>query len=73
MHVGEPMVFINPQLEFPDDEMMEVLDDYMCFPHLLVKVMRSWDMHTLHLDGMLATMCACDSKSFESISCQARI
>ena len=90
MHVGEPIVFINPILEFPDSEMMEVLDDCMCFPHLLVKVMRhkrcvihyrdlSWDMHTLqlqgdlaeliqheydHLYGILATMRACDNKSF---------
>lgn len=100
MHMGEPVVFINPLLQFPDDEMMEVLDDCMCFPQLLVRVMRhkrciikyrdlSWGMHTLqlegdlsellqheydHLDGILATMRACDAKSFvlRAISCQAR-
>ena len=33
-------VFINPSLSFPDDEMMEVLDDCMSFPGLCVKVMR---------------------------------
>ena len=33
-------VFINPQLTFPDDEMMEVLDDCMSFPGLCVKVLR---------------------------------
>lgn len=33
-------VFINPQLSFPDAEMMEVLDDCMSFPGLCVKVMR---------------------------------
>lgn len=33
-------VFINPVLTFPDDEMMEVLDDCMSFPGLCVKVMR---------------------------------
>lgn len=33
-------VFINPLLTFPDDEVMEVLDDCMSFPGLCVKVMR---------------------------------
>lgn len=33
-------VFVNPTLSFPDDEMMEVLDDCMSFPGLCVKVMR---------------------------------
>lgn len=40
MNVGEPVLFINPVLEFPDGEMMEVLDDCMSFPGLLVKVDR---------------------------------
>lgn len=33
-------VFINPEISFPDDELMEVLDDCMSFPGLCVKVMR---------------------------------
>ena len=33
-------VFINPTLTFPDDELMEVLDDCMSFPGLCVKVLR---------------------------------
>ena len=82
-------VFINPVLTFPDDEMMEVLDDCMSFPGLCVKVMRhrratisytdlggnpcvmelEGDYSELlqheydHLDGILATMRAIDSKS----------
>jgi peptide deformylase len=67
MDVDEPIVFINPQLEFPDDEMMEVLDDCMCFPQLLVKVMRhtrcivhyrdlAWDSHTVEFEGDLAEL-----------------
>lgn len=89
-HLDTPVLFINPRLEYPDDEMMEVLDDCMSFPGLLVKVMRhtrcvicykdehwndrklevSGDMSELlqheydHLDGVLATMRAVDSKSF---------
>jgi len=40
MYIDKPFTFINPRLEFPDDEMMEVLDDCMSFPHLYVKVIR---------------------------------
>lgn len=40
MYIDEPVVFLNPRLEFPDEEQMEVLDDCMSFPNLLVKVMR---------------------------------
>lgn len=40
MNTGKPIAFINPKIIFPDDEMMEVLDDCMCFPGLLVKVRR---------------------------------
>lgn len=90
MCIDHPVVFINPVLEFPDEEQMEVMDDCMSFPHLLVKVDRykrcviryknlSWedcamelegDLSELlqheydHLDGILATMRAKDSKSF---------
>ena len=37
---GVPTVFINPRLKDMSEEMMEVWDDCMCFPDLLVKVMR---------------------------------
>ncbi|WP_312044924.1 peptide deformylase [Anaerotignum sp.] len=40
MYIDQPVVFLNPYLEFPDEEQMEVLDDCMSFPNLLVKVMR---------------------------------
>lgn len=40
MNTGEPFVFINPSLEFSDDEQFEVMDDCMSFPGLLVKVLR---------------------------------
>lgn len=40
MHVDKPVMFVNPYLEFPDEEMMEVLDDCMSFPHLYVRLMR---------------------------------
>ena len=40
MCIDEPVVFINPILHFEDDEMIEVLDDCMSFPELLVRVKR---------------------------------
>ncbi|MDD7794137.1 peptide deformylase [Clostridium sp. 'White wine YQ'] len=40
MYIDKPIVFINPVLSFPDDELMEVMDDCMSFPQLLVKVKR---------------------------------
>ena len=33
-------LFINPVLEFPDEELYEVMDDCMSFPGLLVRVRR---------------------------------
>lgn len=90
MHIDAPVVFLNPALEFPDAEMMEVLDDCMSFPHLLVRVKRykrcciryrdlQWQEQNMclegdlsellqheydHLDGILATMRAIDSRAF---------
>lgn len=40
MNTGNPMVFINPRLEFIGDEQFEVWDDCMSFPGLMVKVLR---------------------------------
>ncbi|MFO7460047.1 MAG: peptide deformylase, partial [Desulfatiglandales bacterium] len=40
MFLPEPVVFINPRLENMSREMIEVWDDCMCFPELLVKVQR---------------------------------
>ncbi len=40
MYTDREYVFINPVMEFPDDEMYELLDDCMSFPGLCVKVRR---------------------------------
>lgn len=40
MYVHEPVVFVNPSLEGLSPEVIEVWDDCMCFPDLLVKVRR---------------------------------
>lgn len=40
MHIDAPVVFLNPTLKNLSDEMIEIWDDCMCFPDLLVKVNR---------------------------------
>lgn len=91
MNIDKPVVFINPSLSHLSEDMMEIWDDCMCFPNLLVKVLRhksltidfldvnwqkqSWhlegDLSELiqheydHLNGILCTMRAIDSKSFK--------
>jgi len=40
MYVDKPFVFINPALAQKSEAMIEVWDDCMCFPDLLVKVRR---------------------------------
>jgi peptide deformylase len=40
MCIDKPVVFLNPVLEPVSKETMEVMDDCMSFPNLLVKVLR---------------------------------
>ena len=90
MCIDHPVVFLNPMLEPLGTETMEVMDDCMSFPGLLVKVQRArrcriryrdmdWNQQEMilegdlsellqheydHLDGILATMQAMDSRSY---------
>jgi peptide deformylase len=67
MFIDRPVVFINPSLENESETMMEVWDDCMCFPELLVKVMRhksctirfkdmGFKEHTMQLKGDLSEL-----------------
>ena len=47
-----PVAFLNPELSFPDGEMMEVLDDCMSFPGLWVKVRRYRRCRIRYLDAL---------------------
>lgn len=40
MNIDKPVVFFNPVIEPQSEELFEVWDDCMCFPELLVKVLR---------------------------------
>ena len=67
MHIGEPVVFINPVLDLKSTEMMELWDDCMSFPELLVKVPRhqrcriryrdeNWEAQSMTLEGALSEL-----------------
>ena len=40
MHIDKPTVFINPMLDMMSKEIIELWDDCLCFPDLLVRVKR---------------------------------
>lgn len=67
MHINEPVAFINPVVHFPDAELMEVMDDCMSFPELLVRVLRhcrcrieyhdlAWKPCVMELEGDLSEL-----------------
>lgn len=67
MHIEEPVVFINPVLDLKSAEMMELWDNCMSFPDLLVKVHRhqrcrityrneNWEEQSMALAGDLSEL-----------------
>ena len=67
MNIERPVAFINPELHFCDNELMDVLDDCMSFPGLYVKLKRhkrctvkyldlDWKECQMELEGDLAEL-----------------
>ena len=67
LHIDSPVVFLNPTLENLSDEMIELWDDCMCFPDLLVRVKRykcctiryrdqKWNTKTMELEDDLSEL-----------------
>lgn len=67
MNIDRPVVIINPVLSELSDEMMELWDDCMCFPNLLVRVRRhkslrltfhdeKWNQHSWVLSDALSEL-----------------
>jgi peptide deformylase len=67
MHIDKPVVFINPVFTWKSAELMELWDDCMSFPDLLVKVLRhqacrikfrdlDWTEHEMDLAGDLSEL-----------------
>jgi peptide deformylase len=80
---NDPTVFINPQLEEISEEMMEVWDDCMCFPDLLVRVMRhkscrihfrdlDWKEQEIKLEGALSELLQHEYDHLEGILAVSR-
>ena len=45
MNIDQPQLIINPVIHYKSDEMMELWDDCMSFPNLLVRVKRHKEIH----------------------------
>ena len=67
MHIDKPMVFMNPVFDQKSREKMELWDDCMSFPDLLVRVRRhkrcritfrdeQWKKQTMALEGDLSEL-----------------
>jgi peptide deformylase len=67
LHVDKPWLLINPTLEAASAETIELWDDCMSFPDLLVRVRRhasitlrwrneAWDEQTLRVEGVLSEL-----------------
>ncbi len=67
MHIDSPAVFLNPVLKNKSEEMIELWDDCMCFPDLLVRVRRhkritieyrdqDWTQQSLDLEDDLSEL-----------------
>ena len=67
VNIDNPVAMINPELQNLSNETMELWDDCMSFPNLLVKVKRhkkltltffdlNWEKQTWHLEGDMAEL-----------------
>jgi peptide deformylase len=50
MLIDRPIIFINPVLMDPSEELFELWDDCMSFPHLLVRIRRHRTVRVRYLD-----------------------
>lgn len=83
MYIEKPVVFVNPVLIDKSKEMMDVLDDCMSFPNLLVKVRRyksckicyknmEWNDCTMDLEGDLSELLQHEYDHLDGILAVAR-
>ncbi|HNT50054.1 MAG TPA: peptide deformylase [Cyclobacteriaceae bacterium] len=83
MNIDKPVVFINPEFIHLSDEMFEVWDDCMCFPNLLVRVIRhkeltvsyrndQWQQHEWHMKDALSELLQHEYDHLNGILCTMR-
>lgn len=83
MHVDRPITMINPVLDQKSRDMIEVWDDCMSFPHLLVRVQRHkicrityrdlhWEEQSLLLEGDLSELLQHECDHLDGVLAVAR-
>ena len=83
MNIDKPVVFINPEIISKSDELIELWDDCMCFPNLLVKVIRhqritiryrdeQWNLKEWQMEGDLSELLQHEYDHLEGILCTMR-
>ena len=67
LNVDEPWLLLNPEISEPSEEMLEIWDDCMSFPDLLVRLRRhvsftmtyrdqSWARRSMRIEGLLSEL-----------------
>lgn len=67
LNIDKPVIIINPEVEFPNQDKFSLWDDCMSFPNLLVRVERyqrchlrfvdeTWKQHSWVLEGDMAEL-----------------
>ena len=83
VNITEPVVIINPVFTFLSEEMIEVWDDCMCLPELLVKVRRhkkvimryldrDWNEHDWHAEDDVSELLQHEYDHLDGILCTMR-
>jgi peptide deformylase len=83
MNIDKPVVFINPQLVDLSDEKIELWDDCMSFPNLLVRVSRhksltlkyldeNWEPQVWKMEDSLAELLQHECDHLDGILCTMR-
>jgi len=83
MNIDQPVVFINPVLEVKGEEQIELWDDCMSFPNLLVKVKRHkhikvtyrdihWNLHSWEMSDDLSELLQHECDHLDGVLCTMR-
>ena len=83
MNIEDPIIIINPTIVYKSNEMMEVWDDCMSLPNLLVKVSRhqniridyldqDWNKQSWHLEDDLSELLQHEMDHLDGILCTMR-
>ncbi len=80
INIDNPIVIINPELKYKSEKMIELWDDCMSFPHLLVNVRRHanieltyrnehWEKKKISADGGLSELIQHEYDHLDGILC----